>query len=60
MNNIENLLEKIKEDKLAYTFVNSIKDISGDKRPAVLNEVLSCILSKKIQFSRDKDSNNEN
>ncbi len=60
MDNIENLLEKIKGNKIAYILVNSIKDIPEDNRPTVLNEVLDKILSEKIQSFQDKDSKNEN
>ena len=60
MDNIEILLEKIRGNKIAYTLVNSIKNIPEDNKPTVLKEVLDKILSEKVQSFQDKDPKNEN
>ncbi len=59
MDNIENLLEKIKKDKIAYTLVNSIKDTEKDSRLAVLEQVLNKLFSEKMRSFQDKESKDE-
>lgn len=60
MNNIENLLEKIKKDKIAHTLVDSIESIPKDNRLAVLEKILDEILLEKIRSFQNKRPKDEN
>lgn len=60
MDNIKNLLDKIKEDRIAHVLVNSLKDIPEENWNTVLKEVINGILSKRIESFKKKVTKNDN
>ena len=60
MDNIEILLNKIKENKLAYVLINSLKDIPTDNWSQVLEEVINNLLQERINSYSEKSTDNDN